>query len=473
MSACADGLSSQPYWFAQAMQRETGPPPNGLENDLQTDVCIVGGGYTGLWTAIFLKRQQPNLGVVVIDKGLCGSGASGRNGGCLLTWSTKYSSLKKLYGEPEAIRLVKASEQAVYEIARFCKEHNIDAQLRMNGTLYTATNSAQKGLMNSVLAQLDQDQISSWQQWQQTRVQQESGSALHQEGFYSPVAASVQPAMLARGLKQVAEKMGVKVYENTPMQTFNAKTPMSITTPKATISAKKVVLALNAWMLEKFPQFKRSVVLVSSDMAITKPIPEKLAAMGLKDGKNVVDLRTFVHYYRTTPDGRLMLGKGGNYFPFANKISKVFDQPSRYTQILRGSFNRLFPSLLDEPFVTTWTGASDRSTTGLPFFGKLNGQDDVVYGLGYSGNGVAQTWIGGQILASITLNQENQWSQCGLVSGPQGQFPPEPVRWFGAMLIRNAIRRKERAEDSGRKPFWLDKQLAKLANAVAKTDQQD
>ena len=104
MSRQTDDKSFQPYWFAQAMQQELGAPPNVLDGDIQTDVCIVGGGYTGLWTAIALKQQQPNLDVVVIEKGLCGSGASGRNGGCLLTWSTKYNSLKRFYGEQEAIR---------------------------------------------------------------------------------------------------------------------------------------------------------------------------------------------------------------------------------------------------------------------------------------------------------------------------------------------------------------------------------
>ncbi|MGF1684702.1 FAD-dependent oxidoreductase [Photobacterium minamisatsumaniensis] len=460
----------QPFWFAQAMGIETSSQPNVLQNDVETDVCIVGGGFTGLWTAINLKQQQPDLDVVVIDKGLCGSGASGRNGGCMLTWSTKYLSMKKLYGEKQAAQLVAASEQAVYEIEDFCEQHDIDAQLRRNGTLYTATNEAQEGTMAGVLQALSKDEINSWQLWEKERVQQDAGSALHREGFFSPAAASVQPAMLARGLKRVAEKMGVKVYENTPMESINTDIPITITTPKAEIFAKKVVLALNAWMLEQFPEFKRSVVLVSSDMAITDPIPEKLDAMGLKDGKTVVDSRTFVHYYRSTPDGRLMLGKGGNHFSFANRISPLFDQPSRYQAILRRSFNRLFPSLSNQKFVTTWTGASDRSTTGMPFFGRMKQNRDIVYGLGYSGNGVAQTWIGGKILASLLLEQDNEWTRCGLATGPKGYFPPEPIRWTGAMMVRNAIRRKEAAEDAGLKPIWLDTQLAKFANAAGKAD---
>lgn len=361
----------QPFWFSEALKQESDNTVNSLKHDIQTDVCIVGGGYTGLWTAIQLKQQQPKLDIVIIDKGLCGSGASGRNGGCMLTWSTKYTSMKKLYGEQEAVKLVRASERAVYEIADFCETHNIDADLRLNGTLYTATNKAQQGSMDGVLEQLSKHEVNSWKQWQRERVQQEAGSALHCEGFYSPAAASVQPALLARGLKRVAEGMGIKIYENTPMENISTEIPITITTPEADIFAKKVVLALNAWMLEQFPQFKRNVVLVSSDMAITQPIPEKLNTMGLKDGKTVIDSRIFVHYYRSTSDGRLMLGKGGNYFSFGNKISKVFDSPSRYTNLLRNSFNKLFPSLEKEKFAATWTGASDRSTTGLPFLVTL------------------------------------------------------------------------------------------------------
>ncbi|MGF1736878.1 FAD-dependent oxidoreductase [Photobacterium satsumensis] len=449
---------------------EVSAQPNVLQNDIQTDVCIVGCGYTGLWTAINLKQEQPDLDVVVIDKGLCGSGASGRNGGCLLTWSTKYLSMKKLYGEEKAAQLVSASERAIYEIEAFCNEHDIDAQLRRHGTLYTATNSAQEGSMDGVLQALNKQDINSWKAWEKDKIQLDAGSEIHREGYYSPAAASVQPAMLARGLKRVAERIGVKVYENTPMEDINTEIPITITTPQADIFAKKVVLALNAWMVEQFPEFKRSVVLVSSDMAITKPIPEKLDEIGLKDGKTVVDSRTFVHYYRSTPDGRLMLGKGGNHFSFANRISKVFDEPSRYQSLLRSAFDRFFPSLAEQSFAATWTGASDRSVTGMPFFGQLKQNKDIVYGLGYSGNGVAQTWIGGKILSSMVLEQQNEWTECGLVSGPRGHFPPEPIRWTGAMMVRNAIRRKEAAEDAGQSPSWFDKQLAKFADAAGKAD---
>jgi glycine/D-amino acid oxidase-like deaminating enzyme len=167
-----------------------------------------------------------------------------------------------------------------------------------------------------------------------------------------------------------------------------------------------------------------------------------------------------------------MLGKGGNMFAFNNRIHAAFDQPSRYQAQLRESMERFFPYLKDCRIERTWTGPSDRSSTGLPFFGHLNGQDNIVYGLGYSGNGVGQAYLGGQILSSIVLELDNEWTRSGLSKGPLGQFPPEPIRWLGAMAVRGAIRRKENAEDDGIRPWRIDRQLAKLAAATGKMDKR-
>jgi glycine/D-amino acid oxidase-like deaminating enzyme len=254
------------------------------------------------------------------------------------------------------------------------------------------------------------------------------------------------------------------------MDSIHEGQPAIVKTPQGEITAKKVVLAINAWTPKKFPVFNKSIVLVSSDMLITEPVPKLLAAVGLDDGKAVVDSRIFVHYYRTTPDGRLMMGKGGNMFAFNNQVHPAFDQPSRYESQLRNSLNNFFPTLNNSRIDRTWTGPSDRSATGLPFFGHLKNQPNISYGLGYSGNGVAQTYMGGQILSSLVLELDNEWTRSGLVKGPLGSFPPEPIRWLGAMTVRNAIRRKENAEDDNIKPWWIDKQLAKFANAAGKTD---
>ncbi|WP_117232416.1 FAD-dependent oxidoreductase [Vibrio maerlii] len=461
------------YWFKQALEQEFGSEEavirTRLTKDEEFDIAIVGGGYTGLWTAILIKQQQPGKHVVVLEKGLCGIGASGSNGGCMLTWSTKYPTLKKLYGEEQAKWLVQESENAIYEIEDFCKTHGIDAHLYRRGTYYTSTNEAQKGGMESVVNELSRLGINSWRKCDKD-LKQKAGSERHIEGYYSEAAGSVQPALLVRGLRRVALELGIKIYEDSPMQKLEYGQPAKVVTDKATVSAKQVVLALNAWMLDHFKEFKRSIVVVSSDMVVTDPIPETLNQHGPEKGATVVDSRIFVHYYRDTRDGRLMLGKGGNKFSFANQVDTMFNQPTSYLPLLNRSFQKLFPQLEQNSFAYNWSGGSDRSVTGLPFFGNLKGQSNIFYGLGYSGNGVAQTRMGGKILSSMVLGLDNQWTRCGMTKGSLGHFPPEPFRWLGAMMMRDAVRRKENAEDENLKPFWLDKQLAKLAGPAGKAD---
>ena len=350
----------QPFWLSQALANEVHQDATPLQGDISADVCIVGGGYTGLWTALHLKKANPQLDIAIIDKGLCGSGASGRNGGCMLTWSGKYLSLKRLYGEEEALRLVRASEAAVYRIRDFCQQENIDAQIRLDGALYTATNEAQLGSMNPILVELTRLGVNNWETCSTEDLLHQSGSARHIEGIYSPVAGSLQPGMLVRGLRQAALRRGVKIYENTPMLSLIKGQPAQVITPTGNVTAGKIVMAVNSWMPELFSQFSRSIVLVSSDMLITEPSPELLARSGLTDGKAVLDSRTFVHYYRSTPDGRLMLGKGGNMFAFNNRVIPAFDQASRYRKQLQDALGGFFPLLSDTKIEQTWTGPSDR-----------------------------------------------------------------------------------------------------------------
>ena len=187
----------------------------------------------------------------------------------------------------------------------------------------------------------------------------------------------------------------------------------------------------------------------------------------------MLDSRTFVHYYRSTADGRLMLGKGGNTFAYGGRMLPVFDAPSPYRELLAERVRHFIPQLADTPIAASWNGASDRSVTGLPFFGRLRGRPDVFYGFGYSGNGVAPSRMGGELLASLALGLDNAWTRSPLVRGPLGRFPPEPVRYVGSLIVRNAIRRKEAAEDRGRRPLPFDVALSRFAAAAGKADKAD
>jgi len=462
-------ISRQPYWFDQALNSEEHVECSPLTEQVNTDVCIVGGGFTGLWTAIKIKQKSPETNVVVLEKKICGAGASGRNGGCMLTFATKFASLIKFFGEKEAIRLVLASEQAVFDIDDFCKQHNIDAEIRIDGAVYTATNPTQEKLLTEPLSLLNKFNINRWVKLKKQDAKRLSGSNKTLDGISTDAAGSLQPAKLVLGLKKHALTLGVQIYEHTAYKHMVKGKVVELHTEQGSVLADKVVFAVNAWMGELFKSFNKHYVLVSSDMLITKPMPNALEQQGLNHGKAIADSRIFVHYYRTTPDGRLMLGKGGNLFAYKNQLLPAFDKESGYKEMLQSAFQQLFPNLGCD-FERSWTGASDRSTTGLPFFGSLPNTDNIFYGLGYSGNGVVQSYLGGEFLSSMVLGLKNEWTESKMAKGPLGSFPPEPIRYIGAQLVKNAILRKEQREDKGKQAFWFDNQLAKFAAAAGKAD---
>ena len=460
----------QPFWFDEAIKLEGRDARAFLGSETTADICIVGGGFTGLWSAIKIRQKAPHLKVIIIEKDLCGQGASGRNGGCMLTFSSKLPSLIAQFGLEEATRLVKASENAVLEIAEFCKANGIDGEVRPDGALYTATSTAQLPVLRKPLKIIEQHQLNHWSDTTPAQRERYSGSAAHLDGIYSPYGGSVHPGKLVRGLADIAEKLDVDIYEHTPMQSYHTHQSgkVVVDTARTRITANKLILATNAWTPQIVPQFSRSVVLVSSDMMISPKQPDALKLHGFTGGTAVADSRLFVHYYRNSISGRVMLGKGGNHFSYGNQMTPLFDHSSQVTDRLQNAFKGFFPAL-DHTIDRSWTGASDRSVSGLPFFGHLPGKHNILYGFGYSGNGVVQSYLGGEFLSSMVLEQDNDWSRSPMAQGIPAYFPPEPFRTLGARMVKHAILRKEKREDAGLLPFWWDKQLAKLAASAGKS----
>ena len=451
------------HWLTEAGLSTDDAAP-ALEGDQRADICIVGGGFCGLWTAIRLKERDPSIDIAIVEQGLCGSGASGRNGGFVLSWWAKFGSLSKFCPSDEALRLARASAEAVGEIGRFCADHGIDAHYRGDGWLWAATSAPQVGSWDALLDTLERRQEHPFERWEPETVKHRSGSDRHIAGVFEPTGATVQPAMLAHGLRRAALSMGVRIYERTPMMSLHRGRPPRVVTPRGIVTAEKVVIAMNAWST-MFPELRRTIAVVASDIVVTKPMPERLAASGYSDGMCISDSRTLVNYYRPTMDGRFAFGTGGGRLSFGNRVDRRFNGESRRARQVEGYFRRIYPGFSDVPIATSWTGPIDRSLSGLPFFGRLDGRDDLLYGLGFSGNGVGPTSVGGRILASLALGTKDEWSQCGLVREDVGLFPREPVRYVGGRMVIAANRRKERLEDEGRTPGPLTVKLASLAPA--------
>ncbi len=252
------------HWLGEALKDDDHKAPP-LGGDVRADVCIVGGGFTGLWTAIRLKEAQPSLDVAIVEKDFCGAGASGRNGGFVLSWWAKFLSLKKICGEEEAVRLAKASADNVAEIGRFCAANNIDSHYRYDGWLWAATSEAQVGAWQGTMDAAEKWQLHPFDAWTPEEVARRSGSPRHIAGIFEPTAATVQPALLARGLRRVALAKGVRIYEETPMKSLVRGRPPKVVTPSGSITASKVVLAMNAWGIG-FSELRKGIIVVSSDI---------------------------------------------------------------------------------------------------------------------------------------------------------------------------------------------------------------
>lgn len=428
-------------------------------------MAIVGGGFVGLWTALRIKQCDPATDVVVLEQDICGGGASGRNGGMVLSWWPKIASLVALCGEEEAHWLVRASESAIDDLQEFCEAQGIDCGLRKGGLLWTATTPAQIDSWKSVVDISERLGASVFQRLDPSEVARRTGSETHIDGVFDRQAATLQPASLVRGLRRVAIELGVRIFEGTQMTGFSRERPVKIRCGgKGLLTAEKLVIATNAWAAG-LPELKRSLVVVSSDIVVTAPVPGLLEEIGWCDDEGITDSQMMVNYYRTTSDGRVVFGKGTAGLPFANRIGEDLDYSPKRCATVASEFRRSYPQLAGVPIEYGWGGAIDRTANSLPVFGHLGGRDHILYGVGWSGNGVGPSLLGGRILASLALGLRDDWSQNRLVNRPHDRFPPEPIRYLGGHLVRRAVHKKDTAEIEGRSPGFVSSTLAKFAPA--------
>ncbi|MGH3074048.1 MAG: NAD(P)/FAD-dependent oxidoreductase, partial [Gaiellales bacterium] len=441
-------------WLEEALADHDGGPVAALEGEQTAEVCIVGGGYTGLWTALRIKELEPNCDVAVVEADVCGAGASGRNGGFLTTWWSKLGTLIKACGEEEGVRIARASDEAVDSIEAFCAEHGIDAHFRRGGWLWVATAPAQVGMWESAIAECERHDVHEFVRLTPDELHEHIDQPTHLAGAFEPRTATVHPAHLVRGLRRVALERGVRIYENSPMLSLRRAGRPRVRTPDGEITAGTTALALNAWAAA-IPELSRAIVPVTSDLVATAPDHALLERMRWTRAEAIADARLMVHYYQATRDGRIVFGKGGGSLAYNAKIGDDFNHAPRRSAWVAQHMHRILPATVGAEITHTWAGPVARTDDGLPIFGHL--ADNVVHGGGYSGNGVGPSWVGGRILASLVLGRSDEWSSAGLVRDPGRAFPPEPVRYLGGRVVREAVRMMEEAEDRGEEPGRLAK----------------
>ena len=450
------------FWFEQAEPNLQ--LPQGLTGCHGTDIAIIGGGFVGLWTAFNIKKRNPALSVTILEQDLCGAGASGRNGGMAMSWWPKISTLLSFCSTEQALFLANSAEQAIHDLGQFCIEHKIHANFKLDGWLWTATTPKHVDSWKSTLAACEKLGVAPFEYIAPTDVAKQAGSDIHLAGVFEKSNATLQPAILARGLRDVVLKLGVKIFEQTPVQEFFQQDTIMITTEAGEVHCKKLVLATNAWS-SSIPELAAMITPVNSALIATERIPDELNAIGLTTAVGITDCQLMVDYYRTTTDGRLVFGKGTGALSYNGNINNVFSEHQQSIEMTTDDFKRTYPQLADKKITHQWTGPIDRTYDSLPVFGNLKDQPNIFYGIGWSGNGVSPSQIGGKILASLALGCNDEWSSCSLVNRQTKKFPPEPFRYIGGNWVRNAVIRKERAEMRNQNPSCVDVMIAKFAPA--------
>ena len=440
------------WWLEDALAREGAPPSApALSADAAADVAIVGGGYTGLWTALALREQAPDLRIALLEAEICGHGPSGRNGGFVHGYWGSFAGVLPLLGEKRAVELAELGERIIPGIRAWAESRGEDVWLREGGMLEVSAAPAQDASVakaTAAAARVGRSEHAVPQTPEE--VDQRVTSPVFRGGVFYPECATVHPGLLVRGLRRAVLDAGVTLYEHTPVTDVRAGSPNGLVTPGGILRAPEVVLATNAALTGWSPA-SRNLTNFGSYVVLTEPASEALAEIGWTGDEAVVDGRMFLHYFRTTNDGRVLMGSGSGPIGFGGRVGDRFSRDRPTAERAEAGLRRLLPGLAGVRVERAWGGPIDVSADHLPFFRTKPGTR-IHYGAGYSGHGVGPAWLGGRILASLVLGSADEWTRSPLAVRDVPRLPREPFRRVGGGLVRWAIMTCEAAEEKGRRP---------------------
>ncbi len=451
------------WWLREALAAEGEsdplPSPTGAE---RARVAIIGGGYTGLWTAWYLSGRIDPDQIVVLEQDICGGGPSGRNGGFVHGWWEDLPDLIRRYGQEGGLAMARAADEPVLGIGAWCDEHGVDAWHDPNGYLRVNAFPRQRRDWDATVSALASAGVArELQSLDPGEVQQICASPAFRDGLWMRSAASIQPARLARGLRRVLLERGVRVHEGTKVRGLRTQgASVRAGTEHGEVVADHAVLGINAWAAG-WPGFRHRLVTWGSYMILTEPIPDRLAELGWTGGELLSDSRFTISYFRTTRDGRIAFGAGVGAAGYGGRIGRAFTHDARAVARVHANFRHLLPMLADVRIEDAWGGPIDVTGRRFPEIGSTAG-GRVHFAHGFAGNGAGPARLAGRILASLVDGAEPDMVALPFVGQRQPLVPPEPIRSVGARAVREALIRQDDALDAGRTPSWLVRAVARL-----------
>jgi glycine/D-amino acid oxidase-like deaminating enzyme len=451
------------WWDAVAVPLPARPA---LTEDLSVDVCIVGAGFTGLWTAYSLARADRSLRVAVVEREVAGFGASGRNGGwCSALFATSDAALARRYGHDAMRAMRRAMQGTVDVVGASASSEGIDCHFAKGGTVDLVRSEGQKVRALTALDEaralgFGEDDL-RWLGADEARAL--AGASEVIGATFTPHCAAIQPALLARGLADAVERYGVRVFEHTEVTDIRAAAAggPSVVTPGGTIRADVVVRATEAWT-PTLPGSHRDIVPVYSLMVATEPLDSSFwSDTGLEGRATFADHRHMIIYGQRTADGRLAFGGRGAPYHYGSAVRAEFDREPAVHALLRETLVDLFPALLEARFTHAWGGP-----LGIPRDWHSSVGYDRSSGLawagGYVGDGVATANLAGRTLADLITGSDSDLTALPWVNHRSPQWEPEPLRWVGVNAGLWTMKLADRSEARRGRPSKTAAVLGRL-----------
>jgi glycine/D-amino acid oxidase-like deaminating enzyme len=414
-----------------------------LRSREDVDVAIVGAGYTGLWTAYYLKRADPSLRVAIVEKEIAGFGASGRNGGWCSALFAGARSAQDMHG-PLC--------ETVDEVGRVLRAESIDAHWHKGGTLTLATSPAHVPRVGAEAVGPDATWLDASEVARRIRVPGCEGAA------FTPHCARVHPARLVRGLARVVDAMDVPVYERTPALDVS---PGRVDVPGAVVNARAVVRATEGYSVT-LPRLRRRVAPLYSLMIVTEPLPGSFwDAVGWAGAETVTDGRHLLIYAQRTADDRIAFGGRGAPYHFGSRVSDRFDREPKVFAELERVLHELWPDAARARVTHRWGGV-----LGVPrdWYSSVGFDRDtgLAWAGGYVGDGVSTSNLAGRTLTDLILARDTELTRLPWVGHRSRSWEPEPLRWLGANAALWTMASADRAEARTGRPARRAKAVGKL-----------
>jgi glycine/D-amino acid oxidase-like deaminating enzyme len=439
-----------PFWLTDPARPAARPA---LVGELHCDLVVIGGGYSGLWTALLAKERDPAREVVLLESHEVGWAASGRNGGfCEASLTHGYANGQQRW-PGELATLQRLGTENLDELEATVRRYGIDCEFERTGQLEVATRPHEVAALarEAVEAPSTGTDVTFLDG---EAVRAEVHSPTYLAGLFNPRGtAMVHPAKLAWGLKDACLRLGVRIYERSPATGLDRRGgATAVRTPYGRVHARRVALATNAFT-PLVPRLRRYIVPIYDHVLVTEPLSAaQLDSIGWRGRQGVADAANLFHYYRLTADNRILWGGYDMIYHFGGRVGAELDQRPATFQTLAEHFFQTFPQLDGLRFAHSWGGVIDTCSRYTAFFGTSAG-GRIGYALGFTGMGVAATRFGAQVMLDLLDGERTERTELEMVRDTPLPFPPEPLRWLGARLTCWSLARADAR--GGRRNAWL------------------